>query len=453
MKFKTENYQLSYIPEFPFEIYKTNESGINRFLRTEKGIVYANGKRVELVTSKKSKTLAKFANEITELTANNEIVIAGDQNGNIKLFNYKKAILGHFDEHVAKINGIKIIGKTQFVSCGNDMTVKIFDFACKQAQFTIKDHTDFVQAIEFNNGMLFTGGLDKRLYCYNTKSNEKVGAKEFSHGINCLNMLDENLLLVGAKSQIFVIDIKNMEIIRSVHVSTKDISHIKIYNNIIYCSSKDGNLKTYNINLTTLSQFKFEDAIRAFDIFENEIYVCLNNGNIYKYGKQQNKVVENEKKVVKPIERYYRDEEKIVKRIKYQKNNTNEIEKLINNNQHWLAFTKILEEDDINVIFGSLSFIKQQKGLKIVLMDRKSLEIEILLDFIIDNFSNYELRTIFLDILDIVFKLYEKLFINDLELKEKLDYLHETLVEEEIFQNEAIVLISYFEALKLDIIN
>ncbi|KAM0673757.1 hypothetical protein GVAV_002845 [Gurleya vavrai] len=449
MKFKVENYSLAEINEFPFTICKNIESSIKCIKKTKNGLLYTNDKTLELFHKKKTKNLLKMHNEISYFTASNDLILSGDYNGNIKLSDYKKCILSSFEEHQAKINDLKIIENNKFFSCSNDRTVKLFDFGNKKSLFSYKDHSDYVQTIEYIDNVIFSGGLDKKLISYDIRTKNKISDYDFQNEITKICCFEDNNLIIGSKSQIFLFDIRKINYIKSCYVSTKNINNIKINKNLIYVSSDDCNLKVYNKNFNMLSQYKFETKINTFDIYNNEIYCGLENGKIFKY--ESIKKTETPKDDSKPVERYYKDSVVNVKRIKNNYKNSCEIEKLINNNQHWLAFSNVLIEEDKNVIYAALSFIKLQNGISKVFLDRNINEIKDMLDFIIQNYDNIEFKHIFNSVLNVIIKKYEYFIMKDIEIQEKINFLHELYCKDIIFIKNATIYLSYVEACFLNI--
>jgi len=124
--------------------------------------------------------------------------------------------------------------------------------------------------------------------------------------------------------------------------------------------------------------------------------------------------------------------------------------KLINNNQHWLAFSRIFTEPDIDIIYAVLYHIKQLKGLKKMMKDRNETEINNLMDFIIDNFVIVELRAIFIELLVIITSMHESMILGSGEIKEKINYIYDLLEKECEFQAQALALTGYVECALLD---
>ncbi|KAM0676628.1 hypothetical protein BDAP_002838 [Binucleata daphniae] len=448
MKFKIENYKLKYTDSFPFELYISIDDSITQIQKSKKGIVFTNNNKLKYTYKEKSKTLTKFATEVSAICVTDDLCIAGDYNGNIKAVDYKKNLLQTNNEHTARINEIRLIEKTKYITCSNDLTTKIFDLAQKNAIQTYKGHEDYVTCAEYTNNAIFTGGMDNLLNIHDVRTNTTTNLHKYDHSVNKLRIMNDNEILVASKSQLFVYDVRNKQNTTSCYATTKNIIDVKVNDNILYCATQDSYIKTYNKNLQKISQYKFDDKLASFDIYNNEICVGCTNGSIYKY----NADVKTQKKEVKyeTIERYYKDRNTPVKRVKLCGYKQNKIEKLINNNQHWLAFSLLLTEESLQVVFAALSFIKEQRRLKKVLKDRNVDEIYILIDFIINNFHIIEFRTIFLDMLTIIFAMYEKALQTDETLMVNLSYLAELFDFENNFEESAMLLRSIHEAKMLE---
>lgn len=450
MKFKVENYKLEYYDDFPFELYSNAESPVLQIQKNKKGMVFGSEKKLQYAHKTKTKTLTKFANEISAIEANSDLCIAGDYNGNIKVVDYKKNLIQSTDDHTAKVNEIKIIDKTKYLSCSNDSTVKCFELATKKAVNTYRHHKDYVKCIEYCDNVIYSGGLDNTVIAYDTRSNSVVSTTPYTSFITKICTINDSELIVASKSQIYVYDKRNNQNIKSCYATTKNIIDVKVHNQIIYCATQDSWLKSYNKNLSKISQYKFEDKMQSFDLYKDGICVGCCNGNIYEYNSKASDTKAKKAEKHEVIERYYRDKKSNIKRIAAFSYKQCKIEKLINNNQHWLAFSELLNEESLQVIFASLSFIKEQNGIKKVLKDRKVTEINVLTGFIIDNFHIAEFRSVFLDILTILFAMYERLFQQNAELKEKLDFFTQLFEYEKDFEESAILFQSCYEAKTLE---
>lgn len=450
MLFKSSDYSLSYETFFPFDLYHSTDSPITAMKKTDKALIYTSNNYVVLHSDDTEKQV-RFDSQVSAIETQSKLILGGDSSGTIRLFNRRKVQLNIFDDHRDRINDLRFTSKHTFASASNDRAVRLFDISRKVAVKSFDDNEDFVNCLFSHDNLLYTGSIDGKVKVYDVRSHENVNEISFTHGINKLCMTEDEGLIVSEKYKIHKIDLRNTGSMQSSYAHMKEVSSMRLHRNIIYTTSHDGTLKTFNSNLKMQSQVKFNDKILSCDIFNDDIFIGLENGNIFNFVKDR--IEEKEKPVaatVPPV-RYYSDAKDVnIKKIKYDVSKKNEYEKLINNNQHWLAFSGILKETDADIVFGLLTFISSQGGMKKVLLERSEAEIEIVMDFIIDNFFIVDFRMILHDILGIIISMYDEYFINNDNLKERLLFLSELVDDECVYQEGAVLFYSYGEAFLLN---
>jgi len=266
-----------------------------------------------------------FDNNTCYIETNHKLIVGADENGQIKVFDYKKRLINSIECNF-KVNEIKML-KDKFVFVGNDVNVYISQYLNKEFIVLYK-HTDFVNCLDVRDNIVVSGSIDKKVMVYDLEAKAVKNTISFDSNISKIRFIDENNIIVIARYQMYMVDINTSSIVRSTYIHTKDTTGLVLYNNVIYTSSLDGNLKSWTMDFKFISQVKFEDKILSFDIYENEVFIGLDNGKIYKTENDDKKEEKKEIEVeIKRPNRYYRDEDdKNIKRIKYTRKYQNEID-------------------------------------------------------------------------------------------------------------------------------
>lgn len=449
--FRSSDYTLSYNTFFPFNLHISTDTPITFIKKTSEALVFTSTNYVLLHTNIKERKV-RFDSDISSLDTTAQLILAASNNGIIKLFNYKKVQLSTYDEFSDRVNDIKFINYHKFIASSNDKTARIFDINDKQSIRCFNDHKDFVSCVcVVDDNHIFTGSYDRKVIGYDLRSAEKMKEYRLDGRINKICGLDDNSIIVSEKYKMHKIDLRYYKKSEFVYAHTKEVSMLQVYKNMIYSASHDGTLKTFDFDLKNNSQIKFNDKILACDIMEDDIYVGLENGNIFNLVKENKEDKKKDEKIVTLPMRYYNDtKDTAIKKVKYSFVKKNEYERHINNNQHWIAFSKVLGEKDADLVYGVLKHIYERRGFRKVLMDRSEADIRILIDFIIDNFYVYDFRMINHSILGVIMESYVDYFINDSDLHEKILFLSELVDEEVKFQEEAIYLHSFLDAFLLN---
>lgn len=446
MKFETDNYKLQLIQNFPFTSYIEKEDPIYSLVKTKNALIFTNS--IEVCIHKEKIKKVHFNNDTCCITSNNKLIIAADENGQVKVFDYKGRNINTV-EFRHKVNGIVILNGL-FVIIGNDTDVCVFEYFNKEKN-SLYRHEDYVNCCDHRDGLLVTGSFDKTVIFYDLNTRTVRKQIKFDNPVSKVCFMDEKHLIVVSKYQMFIIETDSYEVVKKCYIHTKEITGLKYHKDRIYTSSLDMNLKSWTKDLKLISQVRFDDRIMSFDICDDEVFVGLSSGTIYKTEKNEEITPIETETAVDNYRRYYSDDkDQNIKRVRITKKHKNEIEKLMNNNQHWLAFTKIFSEPDIDIIYAVLYFVKELKGLKKMMLDRTVEELTNLFDFILDSFHYIEMRGIFVELLIICTSLYENMLTQNKDLLEKIDHLYDLLNQECEFQRRAIELMGYSECFLID---
>ena len=95
-----------------------------------------------------------------------------------------RTILRQVKGHAGPINDVQFIqNKTEFVSCSDDKTIKLWDIPTESTVSTLKFHTDYVRAVRFHpqSNLLVAGSYDHLISLWDLRSNESSPISAFKH--------------------------------------------------------------------------------------------------------------------------------------------------------------------------------------------------------------------------------------------------------------------------------
>jgi|GEM_PF-2823508 len=189
--------------------------------------------------------LSKDGQYVATGGADKKIKLWKIENGNLILL---KTYVGHNDW----IRTIKFIDNNFIISGSSDNTIKIWDFNGKLIK-TFSYHSGYVWSLEYKDGLLFSGGWDNNLFIYDLNTNKIIFQKNFEYSI----------------------------------------SHLKIYNNSLYISLIDGEIKKLNLNNLKIEDiFSINSTVWNFDIFDGNLALGDENGYCYLINLNQKKLIQ-----------------------------------------------------------------------------------------------------------------------------------------------------------------
>lgn len=100
----------------------------------------------------------------------NGIIVTGCADKSIKLHSeegvYLKTLTGHTD----CVRGITVLNDTDFISCSNDASIKVWDSTTGKCVETLYGHPNFIYSVAAHGDLITTGGEDQSVCVYHNKN-------------------------------------------------------------------------------------------------------------------------------------------------------------------------------------------------------------------------------------------------------------------------------------------
>lgn len=439
MFFKSNNFTFKDHTKIPFDVIFTSNSEINNIVSNKSDIYFSQLNYIyKLRTNKKN----KCQNTVTSLESFDNLLVAGDDSGNIKLFSNNIQIKS-FNEHKNRINQFEMY-KNVLISCSDDGTIRFFSFEKNHSIKIIDCFTDRIRCLKIDNEVLYCGLMNGYIYGVSLKSYEIEFEKNCNTAIFNISIVECSIIFTSY-NKIYKINKKN--ILEHLGSHTKNITALKIIKNRIYTVGLDGFFKSWTINGKLISQISLGSSITGFSLLETTFYFSLETGQIckiesYKKEQQVNKIEIKNKKL-----KEYESEIKY-KTFEQDFYMNNEIEKLIKKFEHKGALLYVLSKNNFKDIFSVLYYLQQEHKIKNALLFLEKNYIYLLLDFIINNIHIKELFEVFFEVINILLSVYFYDIYDDNNIFERFILLSELIDEEVIFQEKIIELYSFIECFK-----
>ena len=223
-------------------------------------------------------TISEHEDEIIDLLKVNELCfVSSSKDNTIKYFNYKSngfKLIESLEIHNGQVNQSISLKNCEFylyASCSNDKKIKIWNFKYNKKInkiITLQGHeNNIISIFELKNGDIVSLSIKGSLKFWSIKDNICLKTIEnLEYPLKkCFSFLNDNIIVVGTKRGIFLVDITKKEIIKRFfhEYIASSIGYLK--NSILF-----GYLKSNNICL--LKEFSIEDNIYQLGID------CIGNG-------------------------------------------------------------------------------------------------------------------------------------------------------------------------------
>jgi len=228
------------------------------------------------------------------------IIYAGLANGVVNIYDAgKKLCLRSYPGyHKLQINSIDISDNlVNFVTCSNDLSLKIFDTARLEPVFSIeKAHSDYINTAKYlEENLIISGGNDKIIKIWDLRSdNKRKPAKTFDN----LNITSDLLVLKNkerfistAENYLNIFDLRNEKLLYQANPMQSSIKKLipDFTNSRLFAVPQGENFvkclefgKDNSLSMKNLFSLKFPKEISAFDISGdlNRYAVGYNDGHI-----------------------------------------------------------------------------------------------------------------------------------------------------------------------------
>ena len=224
--------------------------------------IYVNAQKIELIESFIGYTQKS---EIISFTPNPKLIMSGDYQGNLNLWDLEKQkLLKTINAHTRPINNIAFHKKkNQFLTCSQDSTIKLWSFYSNKMLDSIKiDQQPTLAIFNENEYLIFTN--DGAIMRKKIKKPELQQIINIKHSINdAIFSFDESKIITCDKESIKMISLKNGEILNEIkNPYSSHFLKIDIYSGDTLISwSENGIISYWDINNNTpLTEIRAKNA-------------------------------------------------------------------------------------------------------------------------------------------------------------------------------------------------
>ncbi len=191
--------------------------------------------------------------------------------------------LENFDDLILSL----FVDKDFIYSGTRDNLVKVWSKDHKHV-ITISNHKDAVRSIIADEKFLYTGSDDGTIRVWNKYKWDQVGIirKDFDFLLDMI--MDDKYIYIAADSDIFILDRKSFQIVRTLKEHKDDVEVLAIDDKYLYSYSDDTTVKIWDKNEFTL-QATIETGgtyANGLTVDDEHIYTTGNNNQIYVWDKK-----------------------------------------------------------------------------------------------------------------------------------------------------------------------
>ncbi|KAF9763322.1 U3 small nucleolar RNA-associated protein 15 like protein [Nosema granulosis] len=447
MFFKSSNYSVTDFSTSFFTTMSSNDSPIkfvvfsdNKIFFTQENLIYKYGK-------KNIKKVNKFDDKISAFREFDEILLAGDTRGNIKVIGNKNIVLRSYSEHHDKINDFALYKKSILLSCSNDGSIRVFDIRKDKSIKEISGFKDHVRCCKINGDILYCGTMNNQIYAIDLTTFEITNVYATECPVYKLDVVDEKTVIFSSFNKVYALNLQSKKP-KDLISLTKEITHLSIQDSNICTTSLDGYLRSWSTTGLLISQINLYNPILSASISQNNLFFGLENGDLCKANIEEEAEQKTEEIINPRIKAFERqiDQEIIRNNIV----DSNKVEALVRKYAHTEALRFCLEEYDIQNIFSILHYLQKENKLTNALTYIDKKYIYILLDFIIENFFVVDFFYLFYDCLMGITSIYHQDIYNEDNLMEKINILRDLVDQETYFQEKLIETVSLYECFEAD---
>jgi WD40 repeat protein len=403
---------------------------------TQEKLIYKFGK-------KNIKKVNKFDDKISACKSFENVLVAGDTRGNVKVIGSKNIVLRSYNEHQDKINDFALYKNKILITCSNDGSIKFFDIRKEKSIKQITNFGDYVRCCKINGDILYCGTMDNFIYSICLEKYEIIEKFNVDNPVYKIDLIYESKLVFTSSNKVYTLDL-NKKSIQEIIALSKEITHLSIQDNNICTTSLDGFFRTWSFSGMLISQINLYSPILSAFINSENIFFGLENGELTKINFEEEKEEKPDENIVNPRIKAF---EKQIRQdlIKNDLLKSNKVESLIRNHAHVEALRICLDDYDIQNIYAVLYHLQNENKLTNCLTYIDKTYIYILLDFIIENFFVVDFFDLFFECLTQITSIYLQEFYNEDDLMEKIDILRNLVDQETYFQEKVIETVSFYE--------
>lgn len=438
MYFRTKNFGIEDCSRERFD--SVFENGVSKISCSKHGVIVGQGETVLLVRKDgRTKKITKFDSPVAALDVREDIIVCGDGSGHLKVIGGLKSVIRRYNEHEAGINDIRIHSDNVIVSCSDDMKIKIYDISKESSVITISDHTDYIKSIDIAENVLFSGSYDGFIYGYCLETFKKMFSYKFRGPVSKICCLNNGRLAFASRNEIFVIDTHDPELLITKPIHTKEITKLLYYGNRLYTSSLDASFRVLTADLRLVSRVGARCGIVDFCIFKDVLYLGLEDGEVLRLVKDEEKIQDREDN------KWSDEEESAFERIWNPVKKHDALERKLNRFEYKKSMVDAVRERDVQEIFAVMTFIHEKREFEHALQDLDRTTLATILDVIIEFFNWKEIIPAFVECVEMIVFLYERDILDDRELIQRIHALRSVVDDELYFQEQNLRTISFLE--------
>ncbi|KAL1585911.1 hypothetical protein WHR41_05129 [Cladosporium halotolerans] len=224
-----------------------------------------SGGRVQIFSSrtrKLIKTISRFGvDDVARsgvLRRDGRIVLAGGESGVIQAFDTgSRAILKQFMREEKRRQAVHVVSwrpdvLTEFMTCSDDRTVKVWDLTEDEPKFTGLGHEDYVRAgcwLPGQEGMLVTGSYDQTVRVWDTRqAGRAVMVFKVAGAVEDVLALSSSTVAVAASNTVSILNLISgkAEVILRSHQKTVTALSLAQNNTRLLTAALDGHVKIHS---------------------------------------------------------------------------------------------------------------------------------------------------------------------------------------------------------------
>ena len=415
------------------------------------------------------------------LREDGKVVFSGTETGKVVVHDVvNRSVLRKYNGHSLDVNCIDISSSLiSFASVSKDCSMNIYEMANKTPLRTYgKAHSDYAKVVRYlSQDTLLTGGYDKVIKLWDTKSNSNIPMMEFNNENICEDILiinNSNYFIATSDNQLVLYDVrKNSSRLNSMIPIQSSISKIIGVNEnkrLFVVASGENFVKSIDIedlSMRSLYSLNLKQKISSFGISNDMTHFCVgfesgdaqirsqnipledgNEANRLDFDKEEHDLSlldpskYAEKAIVKNYKYFNRGqyaknvEEGDVVVEKGKKKSTLQYDIYLKKFQYKKALDCVLKGGNVEVILAMIEELIDRNALKIALMNRSEDEVENVLNFILWKIRDVKAMNILIYVFDLMMNYYFIVANKSPKIKELFEKIQKEIQNEISFEED-----------------